>query len=209
MATGAGNSAVYGGGDFVSTGPGNDKVEGEGFGSVVAGAGADRIVGRGFSLSLRGEEGDDYISSGGSLNGADGGDGNDVITETNGHATFGGPGDDLLIGGTVTLGGLRPFGELCGGPGNDGVIAGPIGEWTLWDGAGDDNDRYEANGNPHVRVSYLYATSPVHIDLDRGVARGQGIDRLVGIRGAGGGHHDNVINQQQAREPFLRTDPLV
>ena len=193
VTTGAGNDAVYGGGDFVSTGPGNDKVEGEGFGSVLAGPGADRIIARGFSLSLRGEEGDDYISSGGSLNGADGGDGDDIITETNSHATFGGPGDDLLIGGTATLGGSRPFGELSGGPGSDRVIAGPIGEWTLWDWAGDDNDRYEANGNPHVRVSYLYATSPVHIDLGRGIARGQGIDRLVGISGAGGGHHDDVI----------------
>jgi hypothetical protein len=193
VTTGAGNDAVYGGGDFVSTGSGDDKVEGEGFGNVVAGSGADRIIARGFSSSLHGDEGDDYISSGGSLNGADGGEGNDTIIETNSHATFGGPGDDLLIGGTVSLNGSLPFGELSGGPGNDRAIAGPIGDWTLWDSAGDDNDRYEANANPHVRVSYLYATSSVHIDLGRGFARGQGNDRLVGIRSAGGGHHDDLI----------------
>ncbi len=97
------------------------------------------------------------------------------------------------MGGTASNNGFGPFGELRGGPGNDRVIAGPLGEWTLWDSPDLGNDRYEANGNPEVRVSYLYATAPVRINLARGFARGQGNDRLVGIRGAGGGHHDDVI----------------
>ena len=191
--TGAGNDAVYGGGDVVSTGSGDDKIEGERFHIVDAGSGADRIITRGYASGLHGGEGDDYIVSEGSLNGADGGRGNDTIIETNSHATFGGPGDDLVIGGTVSLNGLPPSGELSGGPGNDRVIAGPLGNWTLLDSPDLGSDRYEANGNPRVRVSYLYATSPVYIDLGRGIARGQGNDSLVGIRGAGGGHYDDVI----------------
>jgi hypothetical protein len=193
VTTGAGNDAVYGDGNSVSTGSGADKIEGEGLGSVGAGSGADRIIAGGFSLSVHGEEGTDYISSEGSVYGADGGEGNDIVIETNAHVTRGGPGNDLVMGGTASNNGFGPSGELSGGAGNDRVIAGPLGEWTLWDTPGDDNDRYEANGNPHVRVSYLYATSSVHIDLGRGFARGQGDDRLVGIRGAGGGHHDDVI----------------
>ena len=117
---------------------------------------------------MHGEEGNDYISSEGSVYGADGGEGNDIVIETNGHVTRGGPGDDLVMGGTASINGFGPFGELSGGPGNDRVIAGPVGEWTLWDSPDLGNDRYEANGNPHVRVSYLYATSSVHIDLGRG-----------------------------------------
>ena len=42
-------------------------------------------------------------------------------------------------------------------------------------------------------MNYSGATSPVHIDLGRGFARGQGNDRLVGIRSAAGSYHDDVI----------------
>ena len=191
--TGEGNDAVYGGGDYVYTGPGDDTVRGDGFGAVLAGPGADRIIAPVFSYSLHGDEGNDYILSGGSLYGADGGEGNDIVTETNSHFTGGGPGDDIVRGGTASLNGSEPFGELSGGTGNDRVIAGPTGEWTLWDSAGLGNDRYVANGNPDVRVSYTHSDAAVRVDLGRGIARGQGNDTLVGIRGAGGGRHADVI----------------
>ena len=119
--------------------------------SVDAGSGADRIISRGYaSEGLSGGEGDDYIISyRGSWGGANGGEGDDIVIENGGLVTTGGPGDDLVMGGTSETG--RSGGQLSGGPGNDRVIAAPLGNWTLWDTPGDDNDSYEANGNPHVR----------------------------------------------------------
>ncbi len=86
--------------------------------------------------------------------------GDDVLEGTNGRDVMAGlGGDDLLLG----QGGDD---VLCGGAGSDGLIG----------GLGD--DRLETGPGPRDQVSWDDADNPVHVDLVRGVARGEGRDRV-------------------------------
>ncbi len=86
--------------------------------------------------------------------------GDDVLEGTPGRDVIAGlAGDDLLVGhGGDDL--------LCGGRGSDGLLGGP----------GD--DRLETGPGPRDQVSWDDADQAVHVDLVRGVARGEGRDRV-------------------------------
>ena len=98
--------------------------------------------------------------------------------------------------------------RLSGTPASD-VLCGAGGEDVLIPGAGSD----VVLGGPGVdRVSYADSGSGVVVDLAAGTAAGSGSDRLVGIEGAVGSAHDDVLRGSAARNRLIgggRTDILL
>ncbi|MDP9068005.1 MAG: hypothetical protein M3N53_06630 [Actinomycetota bacterium] len=133
--------------------------------------GADVIMGEGGDDVIFGRGGDDLICGGGGNDEMLGGRGNDRIrgnrsAGATGHSErlLGGVGRDLLMGN----GGED---DLVGGPGRDRLIG----------GRGSDT------------AAYYTAKSGVSVDLGRGVATGDGRDRLYTMENATGSDHDDVI----------------
>lgn len=129
------------------------------------------IVGTDRPDDLVGTPGPDVISSG---------DGNDVIHGLGGDDTlcggddvdvlYGGAGNDRLAVGQRTI--FDQIDLLVGGPGNDLLRGSEI--------------------RSTVVADYINSPAPIHADLTRGVATGQGRDRLVNV-GISGSAHDDVI----------------
>lgn len=96
---------------------------------------------------------------------------------------------------------------LLAGPGDDRVVLSleRYSEFDVHLGPGD--DRLVARQRPGqplpefggVCLSYEHARRPVDVDLGRGVARGEGTDRLIGVRCVyGGPGRDHVVGSSAA-----------
>ncbi len=130
--TGSGDDTVHAAGldsIEITSGAGNDQVEGsDGDDLIAGGAGNDRALGGAGRDLIQGNDGDDHI---------EGGAGNDTLWGDN--SNFSGEGDDSLFGGDgddVLHGGYGAD-SLNGGDGND-QLHGEWGDDTLFGGAGDD-----------------------------------------------------------------------
>jgi Ca2+-binding RTX toxin-like protein len=168
--------------------------------TIVGTSGADRLEGtkRGDVIVTRG--GDDVVVD---LNRSDRvctGAGNDTvrITSRNSWAKVDlGVGDDRFSGeGGLVLGGrggdnLRlDQTEVQPGPGDDLVVAAPV--------------RYVYMA---ACVSYVGAQHGVMVDLGRGVARGQGLDRLRGVHCLYGSRFADVITGSSAPDAVYSCPP--
>lgn len=180
-----GNDRIVGrgGSDTIYGDGGNDRILGGASGNdrICGGPGDDRIDGTKGNDRLYGEVGNDRL---------DGGPGSD-------RAIVGGPGRDRLLGGrgndSAYGGGGSDY--VDGGLGDDRVDGGPSGRDRVIGGHGSDRATGGAGNRDLVRgdlgrddldggrgrrdvVSYASASSAVSVDLPRGVAKGDGRDRL-------------------------------
>ena len=147
---------------------------------------SDVIVGLGGSDEIDGRGGDDFICGNSGSDGISGGPGADRIHGNAGHDFYGGddPGSDVVFGGF----GDDYFGEdysssddkYTGGPGDD-FFLGEAGDDIIYGGPGQEF------------VSFIFAPSPITIDLVKGEALGWGADRLYGVENAQGGDFSDVI----------------
>ncbi len=162
------------GGHSSSGSRGGSKSRCQGMRVTIGGTShADRISGTKHRDVIDGGAGDDEIHGKG---------GNDVVCAGRGRDfVFGGPGSDRIDGGDNSdslhgnegrdrLRGQRGSDYLAGAQDGDRIIGGPDG-------------RTRAGADVAAFGGHL---APVHVDLGRGVAHGQGIDRLVGIEGVMG-----------------------
>ena len=183
--------------------------------SLVGTDGDDVIVGRGGRDYLEGKDGDDIICGGsGGRSGGDepewlvGGAGDDVLLGQAGlDELLGGSGRDRISGGGGPdfAYGQRGADRLFGGPeqdhlyGHDGhdVMRGHRGYDILGLDAGNDVIIGGNDGLLGDSVHSLSAPGPLRVDLSRGVARGWGRDRLVGVEGVSvgseGSYSDIII----------------
>lgn len=135
--------------------PGDDVIHGGGGHDVISGgAGNDVICGGGRMDHLYGEAGRDNLIAGG-------GHHDDWL--------FGGQGPDALFAGCSGAEGQL----LEGGAGDDRLVGAPCGTATMIPGAGDDHVR-GTRGSLH----FPGAAGGIFVDLARGVARGEGRDRI-------------------------------
>lgn len=150
--------------------PGRDVVVSHGGDDrIITGEGGDVVcAGDGFDFVRLGP-GRDLAYGAAEEDTLKGGAGADLLFGEDGVDTLaGGPGDDRLVGGS---GHAIIVEFLLGGPGDDRLVGGP----------GLDN------------ALFFDAPRGVHVDLEKGVARGHGRDELVGIEGVAGSNHDDVI----------------
>jgi Ca2+-binding RTX toxin-like protein len=171
---------------------GDDTLEGDGNGNVLAGdTGADR---------LDGGDGDDVLYGDGriTIDTHDTGTSGPITTYADVVAAL--P-DAGLVGGDDTLLGGSGNDALWGGGGHD-FLSGDSGDDALHGGDGDDylrggagNDLVEG-GAGWDRAAFRDATSGVHVDLNiQGIAQDtlQGLDTLTGIEHASGSTFADVL----------------
>jgi Ca2+-binding RTX toxin-like protein len=208
----AGNDALTGtaGRDVIVGIQGNDTIDGgEGNDSICAGDGDDVLVGGGGIDGLVGGLGNDRLNGGaGQVNAA-------IYLEAPGPiaadlaagAVTGASGTDALVNINTVLGSRRadslkggPGPELLIGFGGNDAIVGRGGGDLLAGNAGDDR---LAGGGGLDAADYSGAIRPIRVNLTRGVAFGDGRDRLREIEGAlGGSRADTLIGDRQANELF-------
>lgn len=212
---GAGNDLIYGlgGGDIICSGAGNDIVYG--------GTGPDYITGGEDADSLYGDSGDDIIFGDSGSDDIRGGADNDAL--------MGGAGDDKLRGGagiadsamyyyspagvTVDL----ALGQATGGDGKDSLseIERAIGSGThdvlLGDssansfiGLGGDDIMDGRGGIDGVK--YNFSFDPVNVNLETGVATGQGTDSLFSIENVVGTISNDVLIGDRNRNVLAASD---
>ncbi|HZN33903.1 MAG TPA: hypothetical protein VFB80_08785 [Pirellulaceae bacterium] len=199
---GPGNDISYGqaGNDFIGGGPGNDII--------VCGVGNDIASGDEGSDIVVGDAGDDLLAGGDANDTLTGGSGNDllvggvfsagamVIAETGDDLLQGDSGEDILFGDSWALGDPLNLGvsgghdTLRGGPGSD-LAVGQTGNDLLFGDAGDDT-LLGGDGNDRIRGG----------DGDDQLGGGAGHDLLLGEVGqdalAGAGGRDVLIGGQGA-----------
>jgi Ca2+-binding RTX toxin-like protein len=159
---------------------------------LVGTGGRDVIVGLGGDDTIEGRGGRDWIC---------GGDGDDTL--------LGGKGDDRLYGQVnhkSGIDGIRSYhgDTLEGGPGDDLLDQGT-------------EDRAEHQGYTdigHETFSWFHSKKPVHVDLIRGIATGEGRDTLVLTRAAlephsevsvwvvGSNHDDRIVGSSRGEGIF-------
>ncbi|MDC0175440.1 hypothetical protein OAJ60_00750, partial [Planctomycetaceae bacterium] len=187
-----------GGSDSVSTGDGNDWINGQSGSDLIhGGSGADRILAGGGHDEIHGNDGNDFVQGNSGNDVLAGGSGNDRLNGSGGNdQLLGNAGDDRLLGGggrdTVDggtgndfLSGQGGADQLDGGPGAD-RIKGGIGNDLLQGGDGNDrlmgeagNDVLLGGGGDDILRGQDGAdelTGGLGDDLVNG---GQGFDRLV------------------------------
>lgn len=146
---------------------GDDAIRVDANDVVCAGRGADIVLGSQRGDRIHTGPGDDFVNAFG---------GSDVV--------FGGRGDDLLVGngGLDSLAGDRGNDDVEGWADPDRIRGGP-GSDRLW-GGGDDEFLDESDdllrGGPG-RDAAAWATGRVRVDMNLGVALGEGRDVLHGI----------------------------
>lgn len=172
---------------------------------ILGRGGRDRICGGLGEDDLRGGRGNDRISSGGgdpSGRGATlrGGRGHDLLVGSlDGETMFGGAGNDILRASNSN----RIYTDaLYGGPGNDTLTQGAEGA-LLVPGEGDDtvdggsNDFTRIEPDRHLTdpdvLDLSDATGPLHVDLQAGVATGQGNDEITNVELVIGGAFDDTM----------------
>ena len=162
-----GNDRILGGAsgnDRICGGPGDDRVEGGKGNDLLYGNGGDDRVegGRGSDKAISGGRGRDRLSGGRGNDVANGGAGADHVD--------GGLGDDRVSGGAGgrdrVVGG-HGSDTAMGGAGSRDVVRGDLGR-----------DRLDGGAGGRDIVSYADASRSVTVDLPRGVAKGDGRDRL-------------------------------
>lgn len=208
--------------------PDQDRLVGTRRSDVIAGlAGADEIRGRAgrdllcagpggtgscerCDLELvHGGRGADRISGGSGLDELRGGDGADVVLgrgaaddiyerfrRSGADHLSGGWGPDWIVAGRgddVVLGG-RGVDELLGGEGDDDFRGGRNGRAGFLRGCC-------RHGNGGDWVEYYGVKGKLHVDLRRGIARGEGTDSLAGI--------ENVIGAESASELLGNQSPNI
>jgi Ca2+-binding RTX toxin-like protein len=193
IVAGAGDDRIValGFNDRVCAGPGGDRVvAGGGVDAVLGGAGRDRIAGGSGADRLRGggrhdridgQRGTDRIRGNGGPDGISGGRGNDRIRGAAGSDQItGGLGDDVLLGGRGNadfLAGELGNDRLHGGAGTADIVRGDLGR-DLMDGGAGPLDLASFTTTPN--------DAGVDVDLARGRAVGDGVDRLARVEDVAG-----------------------
>jgi Ca2+-binding RTX toxin-like protein len=208
--------------DVIVGGSGSDTILGRGGDDLIcAGPGDDHVSGGTETDKLRGGRGTDILYTRGVFHCFDecaspaqgcpewfdefayGGRGDDVLLGEYERDIFkGGRGNDVLIPrGTVHVYCQRHE-RLLGGSGNDDLISRPrtlpnvslIESFALFRGGpGSDSFFGARTFDGDNVVSYRRAPRGVHVDLDRGVARGEGNDRMIGMSRVSGSAFDDVL----------------
>jgi Ca2+-binding RTX toxin-like protein len=196
-----------GGNDLICGGAGNDAIFGEGGGDRVSGGdGDDQLSGGPGNDELAGGSGDDYVNYFVSQTpvavdlaaGNATGEGKDILKTI--ENIFGSSFDDDLVGDDANNS-IQPFG------GNDRIAAGG-GIDLIFDGvgpgfAGTDGDDIIDGGASLDGVSYTSSPNAVDVNLETGLAQGNGTDDVVGIEGVFGSQFDDVLQGDAGRNLFL------
>jgi Ca2+-binding RTX toxin-like protein len=141
--------------------------------------------------SVSGGAGDDHITSCDGCETSVAGNGGDDTISASGWWIEGGPGADVITGGTGED-------QLFGGPGNDTITGGAEDDW-IHPGLGDD---VVEGGAGHDAVWFQYWQTTVDVSLRAGTATGQGDDTLLGLEAVYGTYKaDRLIGN--ARNNFL------
>ena len=211
---GSGNDVVVGafGVRSVSLGAGNDWIADYSSGNndvFSGGLGDDALYGRAGNDQLLGDSGNDILIGGLGNDSLDGGDGIgdrvsywEAATAVSVNLQAGvatGEGTDSIVnvegaeGSNFndTIIGLNDVGGLLSGLSGADSIMGGAGNDTLSGGAGDDT----LNGGAGTgdRVSYRLAAGAVSVNLQTGLAAGEGVDVLLGIEGAEGSNFADTL----------------
>ncbi|MGH2729640.1 MAG: calcium-binding protein, partial [Actinomycetota bacterium] len=204
-----GNDVISGrgGNDLICGGADNDAIFGEGGRDHVSGGdGDDQLSGGTGSDELVGGKGDDYANyfvsqTPVAVNLATGkasGEGNDSLRTI--ESIFGSSFDDDLVG-DDTNNKIQPLG------GDDQVAAGG-GIDLIFDGVGPgfegtDGDDTIDGGAYLDGVAYTSSPNAVDVNLETGLAQGNGTDDVVGIEGIFGSQFDDVLQGDTGRNLFL------
>jgi Ca2+-binding RTX toxin-like protein len=198
-----GNDSIDGGAgqDTLNGGDGNDLLDGgTGTADVVSYADAAGAVVVDFGAGTSsGDRGTDTVLN---FEGAIGGSGDDLLRGGAGPVQFtGGGGADTLIGGQVWSALDESQGNtdrLTGGNGNDLLISTGGGNSNLFGGAGDDTVISGGRGG----YRFTDQVTDKFVNLNTGVATGEGNDNLVGIGSVStaGKTSDTIIGTAAARE---------
>lgn len=206
---GAGHDLICGGdGDDVLVGDiGDDRIHGgEGADRLYGGLDRDLLIGAAGGDELGGGDMDDTLAGGEGPDLLGGGDGGDLVPYRRNRrpvevdlatGVASGAGADSLTGIEHAIGsrhddvimGSSVRNLLSGGRGDD-HLAGRGGYDRLSGGSGD--DLLHAGGGS-AEASFERARRAVTVALERGTARGQGTDRLVGISTVTGSRFGDVI----------------
>lgn len=187
-----GNDTFCGGAgdDEIIPGPGDDRIFGESGSDTVSYGGADGPIKVDLDSGVVVGSGNEFISS---IENVTGTAFNDVL-RGNGEPNElrGADGDDLLVG----RGGPD---RLFGGNGRD-VLRGSKGSDKLYGGGAEDfleggpgDDLLDGEQSLEDLVSFINSDAPVVVNLHKGTATGDGMDTLVGVEGAQGSDHDDVL----------------
>lgn len=129
--------------------------------------------------------------------------GNDrICTDRNYQLVEGEGGNDYIETGRSS------FDELVGGAGNDLLRGGP-GRDTFYPGTGRDTvDGQESSGDT---VDYEGSRNPIDLNLAKGIARGNGRDRLISVEDAEGTHEgDRLVGDGRSNDLLgFRGDDLI
>lgn len=171
-------------GDRLRGTEGRDVIVGRGGLDRIRGLGGnDVICGNGFYIGAHDSHGADYLYGGAGDDRISGGKGDD--------ANFGGRGDDVIFANEGAE--YLSYGDaLIGGPGDDRLVGGDLGELFI-PGPGRDVIVAKASYRGSDSVHYTGASRGVHVDLARGMARGQGRDRLGNVENATGSEFGDVL----------------
>jgi Ca2+-binding RTX toxin-like protein len=198
-----GNDSIDGGAghDTLNGGDGNDLLDGgAGTGDVVSYADATGAVVVDFGAGTSsGDRGTDTVLN---FEGAIGGSGDDLLRGAQGPVQFTGDGGaDTLIGGQSWSAADESAGRtdrLTGGDGNDLLISTGGGNSNLFGGAGDDTVISGGRGG----YRFTDQVTNKFVNLNTGVATGEGNDSLVGIGSVStaGNTSDTIIGTAATRE---------
>ena len=198
-----GNDSIDGGAgqDTLNGGDGNDLLDGGvGTGDVVSYADAAGAVVVDFGAGTSsGDQGTDTVLN---FEGAIGGSGDDLLRGAQGPVQFtGGHGADTLIGAQSWSAADESAGNtdrLIGGDGNDLLISTGGGNSNLFGGAGDDTVISGGRGG----YRFTDQVTNKFVNLNTGVATGEGNDSLVGIGSVStaGKTSDTIIGTAATRE---------
>ena len=177
--------------DVIAALDGDDRIDGLG--------GDDRICGGRGRDRQKGQSGDDVIV-----------DDSDPYGNLNAKVAWGGPGDDRIHTGRTEERNYR-FGSVFGGGGAD-KISGPRNAFGSGGndflralhadpGAGDDR----VLGYGRSRVFYVKEKA-LHINMERGVVKGHGTDRVSKVNFVDGSRHDDVFIGSDGDDYFLGLD---
>jgi Ca2+-binding RTX toxin-like protein len=203
LSGGAGDDTLIGnsGANTLNGGDGNDLLDGgAGTGDVVSYADATGAVVVDFGAgTASGDRGTDTVLN---FEGAIGGSGDDLLRGAQSPVQFtGGHGADTLIGGQSWSAADESAGNtdrLTGGDGNDLLISTGGGNSNLFGGAGDDTVISGGRGG----YRFTDQVTNKFVNLNTGVATGEGNDSLVGIGSVStaGKTSDTIIGTAATRE---------
>jgi Ca2+-binding RTX toxin-like protein len=128
--------------------------------------------------------------------------------DADGGTTIGTPGDDVILGSGAEdrIDGGAGDDVICGGAGHDVLIGGPGDDTLLGEDGTDDlrpgpgDDVVDGGRGLYDSVSYRDAPGQVDANLVKGVVRGQGVDRVIGIEHLiGSARADRIVASRETR----------